>query len=199
MGDQGEEQAARRERAAEREAAARTVLERLGLLERWRPHGDPLLVGSVALGLVVEADIDLEIYSDAPSIAAGFAAVAPCAELPGVRRLRFTNTLDLDDPGLYWRLDVEHGGETWKVDMWSLARDYPGPRAAELVGPLREAFTAETRDAVLAVKEAAADRGEALPGVWVYRAVLEGGVRDWDGFAAWRRSVDTTALTDWRP
>ncbi|MGW1835436.1 hypothetical protein [Streptomyces sp. NPDC002067] len=194
------EAAARRDRAVRRRTAALDVLGTLGLLDRWRPLGRPVLVGSVALDLVVEPDIDLEIYSPAPSVARGFAALTPCAELPGVRRLRFTNALDLSDQGLYWRLDYEaDSGDTWQIDMWWLADDHPGPRAADLVGPLRAALTEETRDAILTIKEAAAAEGEPLPGIWVYRAVVADGVRGYPAFTAWRARTATDRLTSWRP
>ncbi|MCA1222801.1 hypothetical protein [Streptomyces sp. 8L] len=192
--------AARSDRARRRRAAALSVLRTLDLQARWRRCGDPVVVGSVALDLVVEPDIDLEIYSDAPSVAEGFAVLTPCAELPGVRRLRFNNALDLDDHGLYWRLDYEvAGGETWQIDMWWLPGDHPGPRAADLVGPLNAALTDETRDAVLSVKEGAAAAGEPLPGVRVYQAVLDHGVRTYPEFVAWRARTPTDGLTSWLP
>ncbi|MER5439490.1 hypothetical protein [Streptomyces sp. NPDC002790] len=191
---------ARRERASRRRTVADTILDRLGLFERWRPLGTPVLVGSVALDLVVEADIDMEIYSPTPSIADGFAALVPCAELPGVRKLRFANALDLADRGLYWRLDYEFTpDETWKIDMWWLPDDHPGPRAADLVTPVRDALDDSTRDAVLAIKEGALTQGEATQGVWVYQAVLDHGIRTYDEFRAWQASTATDVLTSWRP
>ncbi|MEV7191007.1 hypothetical protein AB0N81_04240 [Streptomyces sp. NPDC093510] len=187
-------------RARDRRSTALRILDALRLTERWQPFGDPVLVGSVALDLVVEPDIDLEIYCDAPSVAQGFAALAPCAELPGVRGMRFANALDLDDQGLYWRLDYEApSGGTWQIDMWLLAHDHPGPRAADLVAPVRAALTDGTRDAVLAVKEGAAERGEPLPGVWVYQAVMDHGVRTYEEFVKWRAGTPTDGLTFWRP
>ncbi|MDA3626917.1 hypothetical protein [Saccharopolyspora oryzae] len=191
---------ARLERARQRCATARTILDRLDLFERWRPFGSPVLVGSVALDLVVEPDIDVEIYSPSPSIAEGFAALTSCAQLPGVRKLRFTNALDLPDQGLYWRLDYEFTPEeTWKIDMWWLPDDHPGPRAADLVAPVRAALDDSTRDAVLAIKEGAAARGEATQGVWVYQSVLDHGVRTYDEFRTWLAQTPTDSLTSWHP
>lgn len=86
-----------RRRAAGRRQAALAIICDLGLLGRWAPYGEPHLVGSVALGLVVEPDIDMEIYSAAPAIGAGFTILSSLAALPGVRRARFTNALDKDD------------------------------------------------------------------------------------------------------
>jgi hypothetical protein len=36
-------------------------------------------------------------------------------------------------------------------------------------------------------------------GIWVYRAVLEEGVRGYPAFREWLRTVDTDTLTDWTP
>ncbi|WP_405738598.1 hypothetical protein OG422_01110 [Streptomyces sp. NBC_01525] len=122
------EAAARRDRARRRRTTALDILGTLGLLDRWRPLGRPVVVGSVALDLVVEPDIDLEIYSPMPSAARGFAALAPCAELPGVRRLRFTNALDLPDQGLYWttrRTPATPGRST--CGGWPTTTRAPGP------------------------------------------------------------------------
>lgn len=190
----------RLDRARRRRATAHTILDRLGLFDRWRPLGSPVLVGSVALDLVVEPDIDMEIYSPAPSMTEGFAVLAACAQLPGVRGLRFTNALDLADQGLYWRLDYEFTpDETWQIDMWWLPDDHPGPRAADLVAPVRAALDDSTRDAVLAIKEGAAAQGEATQGVWVYQAVLEHGIHTYEEFRSWHARTPTDGLVSWRP
>ncbi|MBB5158179.1 hypothetical protein [Saccharopolyspora phatthalungensis] len=188
-----------RRRAAERREAAGGVLAELGIFERWAPHGRPCLVGSVALDLVEEPDIDVEVYCPVPRVAAGFEVVSGLAGLPGVRRVKFTNALDLPDAGLYFQVQYERAGLTWKVDMWVLGEQHPGPRGCDLVAPLRAALTDESRDRVLAVKEAAYARGAALGGIWVYRAVLEAGVCDYAQFRDWVADMPTGELTFWRP
>ena len=174
------------------------ILQDLSLVTRWAAHGTVHLVGSVALGLVVEPDIDLEIYSPAPDIGKGFTVLAPLAALPDVRRARFTNTLGTADPGLYFQLQYERGDQTWKIDMWYLAEDYPGPRSCKLTGPLLCALTPETRDRILAIKEAARERDEQVQGIRVYQAVLDGGITDYAGFQAWAASTPG-GLSHWSP
>jgi hypothetical protein len=185
-------------RAARRRQAAMGILQDLGLIARWAAHGTVHLVGSVALGLVVEPDIDLEIYSAAPDIGKGFTVLAPLAAFPGMRRARFTNTLGTADPGLYFQLQYEQGDQTWKIDMWYLAEDYPGPRGCELTGPLLSVLTPVTRDRILAIKEAARERGEQVQGIRVYQAVLDGGITDYAGFQAWTASTPG-GLSHWSP
>jgi hypothetical protein len=185
-------------RASLRRQAALEILDDLGLADRWAAHGTVHVVGAVALDLVVEPDIDLEIYSAAPDIGAGFSVVSPLACFPGVRRVRFTNTLDTADPGLYFQLQYERGDLTWKIDIWNLADDYPGPRGSLLTGPLLSALTPETRDRILAIKEAARERDEPVAGIRVYQAVLDGGVTDHAGFLAWAASTPG-GLSHWSP
>ncbi|NYE71554.1 hypothetical protein [Microlunatus parietis] len=150
---------------------------------------------------MVAPDLDLEIFCDGdPSVEAGFAVLAACAAHPGTTRAAFSNHLDGPDPGLYFKLGFRHQGEEWKIDMWALREDHPGPLSSWLVEPMRAALTAESRRAILTIKQALADRPELRCGsIHVYRAVLSGGVRTFDEFQAWRAAQDTESLTAWRP
>jgi hypothetical protein len=174
------------------------ILQDLSLVSRWAAHGQVHLVGSVALDLVVEPDIDLEIYSAAPDIGKGFTVLAPLAAVPGIRRARFTNTLDTADPGLYFQLQYQRGDQIWKIDMWYLADDYPGPRGHELTGPLLSVLTPVARDSILAIKEAASERDEPVQGIRVYQAVVDEGITDYAGFRAWTASTPG-GLSRWFP
>ena len=192
-------------RAAERQARAQRVLELLDLLRRWSRYGRPVLVGSVAYGLVVEPDIDLEIYCVQPRVEDGFAVVSHLALVPGVWTVRFSNELQGPDPGLYWQVryrdpaaSAEQAQEVWKIDMWLLAGDYAGPRSADLVEPMRRALTLETRTAILQIKEAFSGR-EDIHGIDVCRAVLDGGVRTPEAYERWIAGQGPPRLTSWRP
>lgn len=106
-------------RARARRDEAHQVLEELRLLERWSTYGEPVVVGSVALDVVVRRDIDLEILCDQPSIADGFALMSALAVLPGVRGIRYRDSRDERGQGLYWKLDYEPAADRpWTVDMW---------------------------------------------------------------------------------
>lgn len=174
------------------------IVRELDLVNRWKPYGEPYLAGSVALDLVVEPDIDLEIYSPVPGIDDGFAVLSSLAVLPGVRRVKFTNALDQDDQGLYFQVQYERADRSWKIDMWSLPADHPGPRARDLTDPLLSALTPTGRDRILAVKEAALQRDEPTQGIRVYQAVLEAGVTDYAEFQDWN-SRAPEGLNGWRP
>ena len=188
-------------RAANRLSVAQHILNELQLLERWHTFGNPVLVGAVAFGLVVAPDIDIEIFCDQPRIEDGFEIMRACALHPRVRKARFANEMDGPDQGLYWQLHYLHEDEQeWKIDMWSLQHDHPGPYAAALVEPMRKALTDETRRAILELKEQMLlDPGLQRGSIHIYRAVLDGGVRSSEQFRVWLERNQTDALISWKP
>ena len=189
------------EQTEQRLQEAWKILARLQLFERWQVFGTPILVGAVAYGLAMAPDIDIEIYCDVPRIEDGFAVLRECALHPQVRKARFGNYLDEVDEGLYWRLIYRaEDGMDWKIDMWSLRRDHPGPCAAQLVEPLRQALTPETRRAILELK-ALMQAGSIPrhPSIDIYRAVIDGGVRTSAQLEAWLELHPRSFLTFWKP
>lgn len=179
---------------------AHEILARLRLFERWGRFGTPVLVGAQSYGLAMAPDIDIEIYCDTTRIEDGF-TVGECALEPGVRSARFGNHLADKDEGLYWRLGYRaEDGTDWKLDMWALRRDHPGPLSADLVEPLRAALTPETRRAILELK--ALIRAGSIPhrpSIDLYRAVIDGGVRSSTELAGWLETHPRDGLTFWTP
>ncbi|PXX58727.1 hypothetical protein DFR70_11362 [Nocardia tenerifensis] len=189
------------EQSRRRTAEAHDILDRLRLLRRWRAFGTPVLVGAVAYELTLAPDIDLEIYCDTPDIRDGFSVLRDCAVLDDVRRARFGNHLDDADEGLYWRLDYRAGdGTDWKIDMWALRRDHPGPCAAQLVAPLRAALTPAVRGAILELKYGVRTGAvPRVPSIDIYRAVIDGGVRSGVELTEWLAAHPRDHLTFWMP
>ena len=186
-------------RQAQRKQVADQILSHLGLMERWARVGEPSLVGAAAYGLLVAPDIDLEIYCDNPSVDPGFAIVSELARQPAVWKVRFSNELDARDRGLYWQLRYRaHDAEIWKIDMWLLGHDHPGPRSADLVDPMKRALTDEKRHAILGIKEAVLGEPD-VHSIEIYEAVLDGGVRAAAEFRAWRSEREPNGLTFWQP
>jgi hypothetical protein len=187
---------------AERQAQAERIIRTLDLPDRWSPYGQPILVGAVAHGLVGKPDVDLEVFCERPRIEDGFAVVSALALQPGVWKVRFSNELDGPNCGLYWQLRYRDPAsatqEVWKLDMWLLGHDCPGPVARDLIEPMRDALTAETRTAILAIKrDTLADRD--VHGIDVYQAVLDGGVRTTADFRDWLTTHRPAGLTRWHP
>ncbi|MFI6172622.1 hypothetical protein ACIBCN_38000 [Nocardia sp. NPDC051052] len=189
------------EQSRQRTRQAHEILTRLRLFERWGAFGTPVLVGAVAYELTMAPDIDIEIYCDAPRIQDGFAVLRDCAELDNVRKARFGNHLNDPDEGLYWRLDYRAGdGTDWKIDMWMLRRDHPGPCAAQLVAPLRAALTPERRRTILELKSLMQTGSiPRMPSIDIYRAVIDGGLRSGAKLAEWLEAHPRDQLTFWKP
>ena len=187
-------------RSRERELAAREILHRLGLFEAWRPYGRPVLVGAVAHGLALDPDIDLEVYCPVLEPEHGFAVLARAARVAGVLETLYQDHRDGPDGAIYWRVRYRDGaGTDWKIDMWSAPEAYALPRGEDLVGPLGRALTPETRLAILRLKDWRAATGTSLLSIDLYRAVLDGGVRDAPGLTDWLGRNATGELTAWTP
>jgi hypothetical protein len=189
------------ERATRRRQQAEAILDDLGLFERWRRFGRPVLVGAVSFDLAVAPDIDMEVYCPELRIEHGFQILTECALRPHVTAAQFLNALSTPDKALYWQLRYRADDDTeWKIDMWSAPEDYALPRGEHFVQPMKESLTDETRAAILALKEARAEG--RLPEIWsidLYRAVLDGGVRTLDDMQQWLKTNEVGELTDWRP
>lgn len=188
-------------RADARRETAHHILSDLQLIERWRAFGNPVLVGAVRYGLPVAPDIDLEIYCDTPRIEDGFEILRDCALHPRIRKARFSNELNGPDQGLYWQLRYQaDDGQEWKVDMWSLSKDYSGPSSAAFAESIQQVLTDETRLAVLEIKEwLQQDALLKSPSIHVYRAVIADGVRTPEQFQDWRERNPMAGLISWKP
>lgn len=175
-------------RAEARRRAAWRVLEELDLLRRWARYGEPSVVGSVALRVVVRPDIDIAIVTEQPRVQDGFAVVAECATIPRVVRGRFRRDLPPGDPifpsGLYWKLDYQaDDGVVWTIDMWLLERGDPG--GLDTTTRLGRLLTDDRRAAVLAIKEAAAAQDRRVSGYMVCQAAIDDEVGSLEEFDRW--------------
>lgn len=187
-------------RAEARLATARTIMRELDLFERWRPYGELVIVGSVGIGVVVAADIDVEVHSDQPQVGDGFAVMAALAELPKVRRITYLDARDRHERGQYWKLEYQlTPDETWTIDTWIFERGPDVASGAELTAAMRAALTPETRDRILAIKEEAANLGERTRGYWLYQAVLDVGARTYADYQSWLGTRNIYERTAWLP
>ena len=190
------------ERAEQRRRAGLSLIDDLRVRELWARVGRVELVGAVAHGLVVSHDIDFEVFTKGePTVASGFAVLASLAEHPRVRKVQFTNALDTPDQGLYSQVRcIDGNGANWKIDLWTLAEDHPGPLATRLVEPMQRALTDASRNAILALKEArAAGQTVAVSSIDLYRAVLEGGVATAEELEAFLGPDYEPGLIHWTP
>lgn len=189
------------QRAEEKRRMAEQILADLQLVERWRRYGRPVIVGALAYNLVVDFDIDMEIYCPEIQIDHGFEILRQSAQNERVTNAQFFNGLHGPDQALYWQLRYrDTANNHWKIDMWSAPDDYPLPRSEYFVEPMKKALTEETRRAILELKEHRMnDRSLQCLSIDLYRAVLEDGVRTPDGLRQWLQTRETGQLTGWKP
>ncbi|WP_405069676.1 hypothetical protein OG558_08255 [Kribbella sp. NBC_01510] len=191
------------ERAARAEGrlrAAYGIVRDLELLERWGKYGEVVIVGSVGIGVVEPLDIDMEIHSDEPRVADGFAVMAALAELPKARRITYLDARDRHEQGQNWKLEYElTSDETWTIDTWVFEHASTVASGAALTAALREALTPETRDRILAIKEEAEGLGERARGYWLYQAVLDAGVNNYAEYREWLGDWNIYERTSWMP
>lgn len=195
----------RSEKAAE---ASRRILERSGVVAIWTEIGAAVeTVGSLRMGLTTpnRRDVDLHVYSETVDVAESFRAVGELVCRPGVRRAEFANFLTTEERCLQWRVwlvDASEPEETaaeWALDIVHIERNsrYDGyfERVADRIAA---ALTPETKRAILTIKETA-PADDKIAGIEIYRAVLEGGVRDWAAFLDWRRARPLDGVLEWTP
>ncbi|MFD7907655.1 hypothetical protein ACFV4G_36160 [Kitasatospora sp. NPDC059747] len=182
----------------ELQVEADEVNKDLGLDELLGRLGDPVRVGSAALGLMVRRDLDVTVVC--PRLDAGVHEAvagigARLAMHERVRQVRFRNDTGAwnTDPGypdgLYLGLDYRSPrGHKWSLDIWFVDEPERQPDLAHL-RTLPQRLTAEAREAILLIKHAWAESPEYGRSVrsWdVYRSVLDDGVRTVAGFDQWR-------------
>ena len=84
--------------------------------------------------------------------------------------------------------------------MWSLRRDHPGPYAAQLVEPLWQILTLETRRIILELKALMQDGFiPRYPSIDIYRAVIDGHVQTSVQLEDWLKQYPRDFLTFWKP
>lgn len=173
--------------AARNTGRAREIVDRLRLVERWQAAGAEVRpVGSLRMGLLMKhLDIDLHLYTDRLDPASGFAVMAELCTDPAVREVQFINGADTDEQCLEWHCRYESEGELWQIDMIQILRGsrYDGYFEA-VADRIAASLTPETRAAILELKYRTPD-GEKIPGIAVYKAVLQDGVRSFEELREW--------------
>lgn len=182
---------------------AREIIRELGLHEAWQAVGGRAeVVGSLRTGLLcTHLDIDLHVYTPAPlHPAESFAAMARIAANPRIRRVEYVNLLDAEDCCLEWHAQYEdRDGRLWQIDLIHMAEGSPWAGYFERVADrIAAVLTPETRETILRLKYETPDE-EHIPGIALYRAVLEGGVRSRAELGAWLQTHPVEGIVTWMP
>jgi hypothetical protein len=189
---------------AELQVEADAIVGALHLDTLLRTAGDPVRVGSSALGLMVRRDIDITVVCERldPATRRTVAEIAGELMLDSrVGALRFRNDSGVWNiepqnypDGLYLGLTYRtEKGEDWNFDIWFIDEPDRQPDLGHLK-TLLPRLTDTARETILTIKtELAANApkgGKPAPSAHVYEAVLDDGVSTIAGFEDWlaRRS-----------
>jgi hypothetical protein len=192
-------------RQDELQAEAGTVSSDLRLDELLPAVGDPVLVGSAALGLMVRRDLDITVVCgalDAATVEAVAQMGASFAVHPHVRQVQFRddtgrwNTDPTTYPdGVYLGLRYRAPqGHDWTLDIWFVDEPERQPDLAH-VRAMPARLTPDARTAILQIKDVWADRpeyGSSVRSYDVYRSVLDDGVRTPEQFDEWCARLTTS-------
>ncbi|MGW4211362.1 hypothetical protein ACWEIJ_25440 [Lentzea sp. NPDC004789] len=185
----------RRQAALQTEADA--VADDLRLAEL-AELGDPVRVGSSALGLMVKRDVDVTVVCESLDEQTAEAVARVGQRLFLHPRVRVVTMRD--DTG-HWNVDPAYpdglylgvkyrtlAGADWTLDIWFVDEPDRQPDLAH-IRSLPPRLDDETRAAILAIKEAWADNpsyGSAVSSYDIYSSVLDHGVRSPEQFLEWR-------------
>lgn len=190
------------ERAESLQRRAYEIIADTRVIEHWSSVGATVnLVGSLKTGLLIKnRDIDFHIYTDPFRLSGSFTAMARLAENPRIRTISYSNLVDADDRCIEWHaLYDDRVDEPWRIDMIHILPDSPYAGYFERVAErISAVLTPETREAILGIKYALPD-AEKVMGILVYRAVIEGGVRDVESFRRWREGNPEEGIIEWMP
>lgn len=178
------------------------IIEETNIINLWSSIGATAnLVGSVKTGLLINnRDIDLHVYTNPFVLADSFLVLSRLAENKHVRKIEYANLLEAEDQCIEWHAFYDDGaGQSWRIDMMHILQESPYAGYFENVAErISDALTKETRTAILKIKHSIPNE-QHVPGIHIYRAVLEGGVRDVDSFWRWREQHPESGIVAWAP
>ncbi|MGG3307989.1 hypothetical protein MKY48_14890 [Paenibacillus sp. FSL W8-0187] len=173
---------------------ASEVADELRLYELLSQAGEPVRVGSSALGLMVWRDLDMTVICSRLTQQLIAQIASELMLHAGVRELKFINDTGVynTDPaypdGLYIGLKYKsQQGKEWKMDIWFVDEPERQPDLKHIV-TMPEQLTQERREAILQIKSDWASRdeyGKTVRSFDIYTAVLEENIRTPEQFQAW--------------
>lgn len=178
------------------------VVEESGVVRAWESIGAQInLVGSLRTGLLINnRDIDFHIYTNPFKLEDSFKAVSRLAKSSRITSISNSNLLESEDKCIEWHaLYEDQENQTWQIDMMHILCDSPYAGFFERVAErISAVLTSETRDAILRIKNSVPGQMK-IPGILVYKAVIEHGIRTTDEFLYWEEKTDCSGIVNWIP
>ncbi|WP_010491786.1 hypothetical protein [Paenibacillus elgii] len=181
-------------RQHELQMEAKAVAKELKIDELLSSAGQPVRVGSAALGLMVWRDLDITVVCSKLNIDVVTRIASEIMVRQGVREVRFLNDSGVwnTDPGypdgLYLGLKYKAlSGMDWKLDIWFVDEPDKQPDLRH-IRTMPDRLTPELRESILTIKNSWATRveyGKEVKSYDIYTAVLDDNVRTPLQFQEW--------------
>ncbi|KPV59548.1 hypothetical protein QJ48_10280 [Paenibacillus sp. A3] len=181
-------------RQHELQIEARAVAKELKIDELLSSAGQPVRVGSAALGLMVWRDLDITVVCSKLNIDVVTQIASELMVCQGMREVRFLNDSGVwnTDPsypdGLYLGLKYRAlSGMDWKLDIWFVDEPDRQPDLKH-IRTMPDRLTPALREAILTIKDSWATRaeyGKEVKSYDIYMAVLDDNVRTPLQFQEW--------------
>jgi hypothetical protein len=190
------------ELAEQNQLAAWKILEDTHLISAWESIGAKVnIVGSLKSGLLVKSkDIDLHTYTDKLDISESFSVMQELAERLSLKEIQYKNLIDTEEECIEWHaLYEDKNKEIWKFDIIHIRKGSKYDGVVEKVtDAIIQQLTPEIRKTILEIKFDVPD-DIMIPGIEIYRAVFNGGVKNYEELKQWRKTNPLTNSLDWRP
>jgi len=182
--------------------SALNVLNDLDIVNSCHHIGGTLnIVGSFKSDLMLNhRDIDMHIYTDEPIVEKSFSFMKVVAENNAVKDIQYKNLLDTKEECVEWHLGFEDKDKnTWKLDIIHIRKGsfYDG-FFENVTDKIIEKLTPETKKAILQIKYELGKKSN-VPGIQIYHAVLEHGIRDYTDFKQWSMKNPLDSVLEWIP
>jgi hypothetical protein len=182
--------------------AASKVLVDLNIADYCKEvDGSLNIVGSLKTDLMLNhRDIDLHFYTCEPMIEKSFSFMERLARNKAVKDIQVKNLLDSKEECIEWHLWYEaEEGISWKLDIIHIRKGsfYDG-FFEEVTNKVIQKLTPETKEAILRIKYELGEKSN-VPGIQIYHAVLEHGIKKYADFIQWSKKNPVDAVLEWIP
>ena len=178
------------------------ILSDKGIVSAWEGIGAEVhVVGSLRTALMMDnLDIDLHIYTDRIDPGDSFSVMQKLVDRLHFTEIVYRDLTATEEECLEWHASfTDEYGDPWKLDMIHIRR---GSRYDGVVERVTDAIVAkltpEIRRTVLSIKSSV-PAGIVVPGIEIYRAVLSGGVGDYEQMRQWLDRNPIGNTLDWEP
>ena len=165
------------------------LLNNKKLLQTLRPYGKPHVAGSYFLDLMTWRDLDIYLEIDAMTQDRFFALGGQLSEVLQPTRMQFRNETLANTQGLpfglYWGIYLSsEGSQPWKIDIWAVEEN-ECRRLLLYCDNIRQQLDKVSSQIILSIKSECCqdpDYRRLYTSTDIYESVLQGGVKDIDGF-----------------